>query len=488
MPVEMFTWNARSAFRNRVADLRAMESWWESDARDALSIYGRRRVGKSWLLRAFADGKPAVVLVADRLLVSPQMARFETELEPALGVRPAIADVPGLIRACYRAGASERVLVIIDEFPYLLPDGAGREGVLSGIQRVMEEERDRSLTKLVLCGSLIGQMESLLARDSPLHGRLRPLEVQPMDFAEARALLSADLGAIEAIERYAVTGGMARYLSELGSGPLREVVCRAVLDRRAPLFDDPRAVLEQELRQLASYFSLLEELSSREASLDHLTRATGVPGNRLSPYLRTLQEMRLVRERLPVGAAGSGRGRRFRLEDGFIRFWFRFVFPHQDALDGGLDGGDLWDAHIAPALNDHVSATFEMLCLRYARARFGAHAPTIGAWWGDALHAERRSGRRQQEEIDVVGARHRRLRLIGECRWTSRPLDQGVLDELHQLKLPALHQARTLDPDPEIETVLFSRAGFTQGLRDRAAGDPRLHLVDPDELVRGLTH
>jgi AAA+ ATPase superfamily predicted ATPase len=482
-----FSWPSRSAFRNRGADLRALEDWWASPTRDALCLFGRRRVGKSWLFRAFADGKPAVILVADRRLRAPQMSRFADELEGPLGLRPEIADVAELIRVCYRLGRGAPALVVVDEFPYLLPDGAARERALTAIQRVMEEERDESRTKLILCGSLIGQMESLLAQASPLHGRLVPLEVRPMAFSEASELLEPRDDQTTRVTRYAVAGGMARHLAELGSGSLREAVCRAVLDRRGPLFDDPRAVLEQELRQPATYFSILEELADGEKSVEHLAEATGSGGRTLAPYLATLQAMRLISQRLPVGARPGARGRRFRIDDGFIRFWFRFVFPHQAALEEGLRGGDLWDGEIARFLPDHVAPTFEDLCARYVRRRHGHEAPTVGGWWGDALHAERRAGRRTVEEIDIVGAQRTRLRVVGECKWTVRPMGRGVLEDLVRWKLPALIQEGHLSLRGEGPRILlFSRAGFGPALVSAAASDPRIELVGLSALLATL--
>jgi uncharacterized protein len=488
MSLPQFDWFAHAAFRNRVADLASLNDWWTGSSRDALCLFGRRRVGKSWLFREFAHGKPAIILVADRRLAAPQMSRFADELEGPLGVRPDLRDLADLIRVCYRLGRDSPALVVIDELPYLLPDGAARLETLTALQRVMEEERDSSTTKLLLCGSLIGQMESLLALDSPLHGRLVPLEVRPMEIAEARALLNPADDARARIIRYAVSGGMARHLAELGSGNLREAVCRGVLDRRGPLFSDPRSVLEQELRQPATYFSLLEELAGGERSIEHLATATGTSTKTLAPYLATLQAMRLISRRLPVGIPAGARGRgRFRIDDGFIRFWFRFVFPHQDALEEGLSARDLWDGEVTEFLPDHVAATFEDLCVRYVRMRHGQEAPTVGGWWGEALHAERRAGRRMTEEIDVVGTHRRRLRIVGECKWTTKPMGAMVLDDLREWKLPALIQQGRLTASAEGPRILlFAKNGFETSLQRAAESDPRVELIDAQQLLDGL--
>ncbi|HWH45294.1 MAG TPA: ATP-binding protein [Thermoleophilaceae bacterium] len=486
--IATYSWPARDEFVNRNGDLHAMEQWWDSPTRDSLALLGRRRVGKSWLFRAFAHDKPAIILVADRVVTGTQMARFAEQLEPLLGVRPDLPDVASLLRTLYRLGSERKLLAVIDEFPYLLPDGTAREQVLTEIQAVMEDERESSRTKLALCGSLIGQMESLLAEKSPISGRLRRLDIWPMTFGEARPLMRHEEPPAARVERYAVTGGMARHLAELGDdAPVRDLVCGRVLNRRGPLFDDPRSVLEQELRAPATYFSILEELADNAAQLEHLSKALGVAGKQLTPYLDTLREMRLISASLPVGAPKDARTRKFRIDDGFIRFWFRFVFPNQESLQAGLRPDDLWDGDIAVHLSDHVSPTFEDLCVRWTRLRYGAEAQSVGGWWGNALNAHRQAGTRTTEEVDVVGTYRKQLRIVGECKWTDPPMHQSVLNDLQTFKLPAIEQEKRLKiPKAGPRVLLFSKSGFSTDLAAAAEKDEQVTLVPVEQVVNDL--
>lgn len=479
-----YGWPLRDEFRNRRDDLARLEEWWAGNDRNALALYGRRRVGKSWLLRAFADGKPAVVLVADQGAPGRQLSRFADALERRLGLRPDLPDLPALFRALYRMAAEERALVVIDEFPYLLPgtERARRE-VLSGVQAAIEEERDGSRLKLVLCGSHIAQMQTLLAEGSPLRGRLTPLPAEPLSFAEARPFLGD--GAVRArIERFAVAGGMAMYLVELGRrDSLRTAVCESVLDRRGPLFNDPREILEEEFRRPGVYFSLLEELAVKERGMDDLTSALRVSHSALGPYLSELARMRLVEKRAPLTAK---RDLRYRLCDDFLRFWFRFVFPYQESLRSELDPRDHYDAEVAPALADHVAPVFEDLCRRWVLRNLGARATRVGPWWGRSLDRLRAAGERGSEEIDVVAASRSRVTVIGECKWTSGPMTAKVLDDLERFKLPALRQAgaRFAAEGPTI--LLFSKSGFKDSLVSAAAAREDVRLVDLEELDGGL--
>jgi predicted AAA+ superfamily ATPase len=140
------------------------------------------------------------------------------------GVQPALPTVASLIEALYAIAAERKILVVIDEFPYLLPArDRDRDTVLTEIQAVMEE-RDASQLKLMVCGSYIGQMTKLLR--GSLRGRLTALAVDPLSFADAKSFFSDDASAGERIERYAVGGGMSLYLNELARGrSLRRCIC-----------------------------------------------------------------------------------------------------------------------------------------------------------------------------------------------------------------------------------------------------------------------
>jgi hypothetical protein len=131
-----------------------------------------------------------------------------------------------------------------------------------------------------------------------------------------------------------------------------------------------------------------------------------------------------------------------------------------------------------------VAPVFEGLCREWVRRNRGATASRVGSWWGPTTRAGHAAGR-FTEEIDIVGTGRARATVIGECKWTSRPLDVSILAALHDYKIPALRQGGVrLAARPEI--VLFCRAGFTEGLRDAAQRDAALTLVDLGQLVEAL--
>jgi hypothetical protein len=103
------------------------------------------------------------------------------------------------------------------------------------------------------------------------------------------------------------------------------------------------------------------------------------------------------------------------------------------------------------------------------------------------LNKHRRAKERFTEEIDVVAAQRRNLKILGECKWTAGKMPKSVLDDLRSYKVPAIAEEKNLKvraDGPEI--LLFGRSGFDQSLIDAASSDPKLKLVDLDTLVAAL--
>lgn len=475
----VYTFPDHERFLDREAELARLRRWWDDD-RDPfpLLLFGRRRTGKSWLLREFAHGKPADILVCDSRAERDQLAYFARALQASLGFAIDLPDVRSLYEVLLRPRPHGRHLVVIDEFPLLLEATRGADSALAA---ALEERGGGAGVKLVLCGSQISTMERLLAERAPLHGRGTRMMLAPLGFREARRFMP-DLRGEELVTRYAIAGGMPLYLRRLGRrGSLKTLLCEEVLDPLAPLFDEAREVLTMELTSTAVHFSLLSALSGAPSlEWSDLVERSRVEESTASRYIRILEELHLVRAANPVFAPPNARRRRYRIADPFIGFWFRFVFPYQAELAAGLRPQDHYDRNVAPFLAEHVAVAFEDLCRAWVRERF-PDADVVGPWWGMARHDLRRARVRSTEEIDVVAARGDRVVVVGECRWQRRRMGIRALSELLEHKLPALAQAGVDVHGAAI--VLFSRSGFRKELVEAASEREDVTLVELGTLV-----
>jgi AAA+ ATPase superfamily predicted ATPase len=476
-----YEFESSAQFLNRDVELHHLERWWDDPGdRFPLIVYGRRRTGKSWLFRQFAHGKEADLFVCDRRAEADQLASFAERLEPGLGFRPSFPDLRSFFQLLFRQARSQRRLAVIDEFPELMSGGHVADSVLAA---VMEEELDGSRLKLLLCGSQVSTMDTLMAERQPLHGRGRRFPVAPLTFRQAQVFLAGHTPA-DQVERYAIAGGMPLYLRRLGQkGTPRSLICQELLSPFGFLFDEPRKVLEMELSSPAIYFSLLAALAKhRDLAWDELLAESKVETTTASRYVRTLEDLHLVQASNPMFADVGARKRRYRVADPLMRFWFRFVFPYQPELAAGMPAEDHYSRNVLPFLADHAASSYEDVCRAWIREQYGSQMDAVGSWWGLARHDLRRSKRRTTEAIDVVGARKTEALVVGECKWNQRQvMGKQVLDDLLQFKLPALAQTGVSVQSPQI--VLFSRAGFGQDLVAAARSHGRVRLVGLDELV-----
>lgn len=483
MALKTYRWPALREFRDRTKELADLETWWASTTREPINLYGRRRVGKSWLFRRFAHGKTAVILVADRVVTGQQLTHMADQLAEILDVRPQLASVADLFTVLYDLAARRKVLVVVDEFPYLLgTTKSEQERTLASIQAVMERKRDGSKLKLILTGSAIAQMEDLQTEKNPLHGRLRPLPLWPMPFAPATLLLPGN-DRVDQMTRYAVAGGMPRYLDAFGDGNLAASLVRNVVDPHSQLFNEPRTLLQTELREPLVYFSILAELAGNPHDVGSIADALRMESKELAPYLANLELLRLVSRRRPVGSATNSRSTQWKCTDHFVRFWFRFVQPFQAELESGADPAAHVERNVVPNLNDHVAPAFEDAVTAWVRSRH-AGSTAVGTWWGPALNRLRAAKERSTEEIDTVALHGRKVVAVAEAKWTNEPLGAAVLSDLVDYKMPALAQAGFTVSAADI--VLASRSGFSNGLLDLAAQTPNVHLVQGNDLLDDL--
>ncbi len=467
-------------FRDREEELAALRSWFDkTDERRALAIFGRRRVGKSWLFRAFADGREADIFVATTRDLADQLATFASVLERD-GERPDLPDIETFFRLLYRRARHGRRLVIIDELPNLLRVERALPSILL---KVMEEEAASSRLKLIVTGSHVGMMERLFAERQPLHDRFQPLRLRPLDFWEARLLLG-DGPAERLLTAFGIAGGMPRYLTELAGAPDPVVrLAELSLHPLGALFDEPRAILGQELEAPAVHFSLLSALAAGPAGYGDIQKRSRVDYDKVGRYLATLEALGLVTPRFPVtDVERVSHSRLYALSDGFLRFWFRYVFPFQPDLEAGLDPRVLIESEILPTLASHLAPTIEDIAREWVRRARIANATRVGAWWGPSLNELRRTNERSSEEIDIVGMRGKQVVLVGEVRWRSDQMDVGILGELERFKVPALAQVPGVKVGrPDI--VLVSRSGFTPGLVQAAQRQERIVLVDLETMA-----
>jgi len=454
-------------FHDRQSELDALADAFESPGHGFFVVYGRRRVGKTALLKEFCDGRPHLYYLAaqeaqDRQrekLVERIADRFDDRVPRTDGWEAAFTYLGEKI-------ANEPIVVVVDEFPYLV---AENESVPSYIQSFVDEQLQHTESMLVLSGSSVSTMESaVLGHESPLYGRRTgQIDLRPFSFQQARHVIEYDF--VDAVRSFSVTGGTPMYLLEFEYGAsLAENIREHILSPTAVLYSEPEFLLRTELRNPARYMSILEAIATGHTTPNEIAGATNIDSGPLSKYLRTLRRLRLIERSVSVTASNKNSKRsRYRIGDEFLRFWFRYVEPNRSSIEEAPKL--VFEGTIAPDLPRHVARTFEDICqdALWAAIRHGTLEPyaDIGRWWYG------------EDEIDIVGLAPDDDRiLLGECKWTSDPVGRGLVESLRS-KADRVRWG----PDSREEVfILCSKAGFVDGLAEEL-GDA-WHLLGPEDL------
>ena len=464
-------------FTNRERELETLERTYASGRAELFVLYGRRRVGKTELLREFCRGKPHIFYVADLGTEATALAEFTRQISTFAYGRPdaisPFASWDAAFEFLVPYAREKRLVVVLDEFTYLIEIN---KAIPSILQRLWDTRLKNTRLMLILCGSYVGMMEQhVLGYRAPLYGRRTgQWKLMPLDFWAAQAFFP-HFSAEDRMRAFAILGGVPAYLTYFrDSADLLAAVERNILRPGAFLYEEPRFLLLQELREPHKYFAILEAIAGGRTRRNEIAQVTGIAPSSLGFYLDTLQEMDLVERVVPATVTKPHKYKRgiYRLKDNFFRFWFRFVYPHRSLLEGG-DVSHVLD-QVARFLDEFTAPVFEEVCRRYVmqwhRTGFLSWVPErVGAWW---------DGR---EEIDVVAINFREQRLLlGECKWSVRPVDMRGLEGLVARAQPLLAKRQW----QEVTYVLFSRRGFTEKVKEYARARDDVLLVNLDMLAK----
>jgi uncharacterized protein len=460
-------------FVDRFAELRLLEQRYASDQAELFVLYGRRRVGKTELLTHFCEGKRHIFYVADLAAETALRSGLSAAISTAQFGPDAPSPVYGswedLFTALARLAQTERLVVVLDEFPYLV---AAHPPLASVLQRLWDHVLSKTQVMLILCGSYIGMMEeTVLSYRAPLFGRrTAQYLLEPLDFSAAQ-LFYPQFAPEDRVRAYAIFGGTPAYLKVINRNqPLATNIGQNTLIRGAFLYDEVRFVLQQELREPRNYFAVLQAIASGRTRLNEIKQATGLDS--VMAYLDTLQQLHLVERVVPVTEPQPHKSRRglYRLKDQFLRFWFRFVHPNRSQLERGNSAQVLTGA-VLPYLDQFTGPVFESICQQFLwHAGQNSQLPLIpkqiGGWW------------RANEEIDLI-ALDDDTALLTECKWTSRPVGIDVLADLERkakLVLPEL-------AGRHVRYALCARSGFTEQQKQIAIDRMDVHLFDLMDIL-----
>jgi len=462
-------------FIGRDAEIKKLNEMYASGKYECAVIYGRRRVGKTTLIKKFIEGKRAIYFLSREADGGVNLTNFSNDIYAVtakeLKGNAFFADWEKAFDYIYELVKNERLILVIDEFPYL---ANGYRPISSIIQAHIDNHFKDSKLFLILCGSSMSLMEKqVLAYKSPLYGRrTAQFKILPFGFFTSLPFFEGYSKEDKAM-LYGVTGGIPEYLNKINpSKSVRDNIIELYLTPSGNLFEEPSNLLKQELRELSTYNGIIEAIADGASRLNDIATKCGIESNKCAKYLKSLISLGIVKKEWPVTEPASSKRSIYLLDDMMFRFWYRFVFPNMSGIVSGL-GEAIYEFEVENSLSAYMGIAFEEICKQYiierAKEKTTPLLPgKLGRWWGN------NPKEKCQEEIDILSYRKDDA-LFGECKWIKDLVGMDVLENLKRRSNLFSYKNKWF--------WLFAKTGFTDRLITEAVDCDKIKLVCLEDMI-----
>jgi AAA+ ATPase superfamily predicted ATPase len=421
-----------SAFIGRKDHLALLNRQYALPTGAFVVIYGRRRVGKTELIKQFIKRKPTLFFTGKE---SPRQLLIDDFIEQANLFYGTQLAKPGEISSWKTAltlatagwRGPRRLIIVFDEIQWAASDKASPE-LISTLQEFWDHQWQASPHfLLVICSSFVGFTERLLGSKSPLFGRTTaPIFLKPLSPSEAR-LFCPSYSLTHQAQTYFLAGGIPLYHRHFDpEHSFEQNFIEHFLSPTSPLYREGDFLLREEFKEMPSYFAILTTIANQRKRHKEMIERTKLTD--LQYYLHRLMELQYVRKVVPLADRVPRTDVFYEIQDPFLRFWFRFLFKHLSPIE--LLGPDkAYERLIKPDLEAYFGRCFEQFCRErlpdiYTKQEKLRCAFNVGEYW--------KAGAVQ---IDVVGQRDDGWIDLGECKWGAVRSLPTVLAELDK-KIP----------------------------------------------------
>lgn len=459
-------------FINRYEEREFLESEFNRSSSSLVILYGRRRVGKTALVSNFMIGKSSIYFLAteeseaqNRTAFKDMVANF-TENTLLKNTTAYSWDIIFQVLADYKP--HEKKLIAIDEFQYL---GKSNPAFPSIFQKIWDTILKDKNIMVILCGSLVSMMESqTLNYTSPLYGRRTgQIKLKQIPF-EYYSEFFPDKSRREMIEYYSVTGGVPKYIELFyDSDNIYTAIQKNVISKSSFLYSEPNFLLQQEVAEIGSYFSIIKTIAAGNQKLSKIAGALELKQTGLSKYLKTLTDLGVLEREVPITEKNPEKSKRglYKIKDNFILFWFKFIYPNLSYIESGNE--EIAMQKIRENLSDnHISYVYEDVCIEKmwslnAQNKWSFHFDKVGRWWNN------------NTEIDIVAVDTAGVDIVfGECKYLKSPIGMDTLKSLEQKS----KSVEWNNNNRRNYYILFSMNGFKDELLKEAEKREDLLLME----------
>lgn len=382
-------------FINRDYELNYLNTRYNSNTPEFIVLYGRRRIGKTRLITEFIHQKEGIIFLPVEYSKAENIKLLQYQMGDFLGndtfKKINLNGFEELFIEFFNWYKDDKRMVFaIDEFPYLIKLD---RSIPSVFQRIWDLNLSKQNVMLILSGSSIGMMETeVLGYNSPLYGRRTgQWQVDKLEF-KYLASFFPHYQVDDLIRIYGCMGSIPEYLLKFSDTlDFWENLHLNFLSKGSFLYEESDILLREEFREPRNYMFILKTIAQGKRKLSEIANATGMDKGALSRYIHNLKHVGIIEAEISVPLTGTGRSKRslYKIKDNYFNFYFRFVLPNKNSIDGEIN----ITSKVKRNYDQYLGFIFEELIrdlIRQGKLDIGFMPEDCGSWWY------------RQNEIDIV--------------------------------------------------------------------------------------
>jgi len=466
-------------FWGREKELSNLNARYNNDNFECAIIYGRRRVGKTELIKEFIKNKKHIFFSAVEGTERRNIDLLSGSIYRSISGKNSLSsprheDFAACLEQISDYSWEGKLIFVIDEYPYF---AKSEKSISSILQHYIDHKFQYRDFMLILCGSSMSFMENqVMGYQSPLYGRRTcQYKILAFDYITSSSFFENFTKEEKAII-HTITGGIPKYLLQFNdNNSIDENIIDNYFTPSSFLYEEPQNLLKQELREPQIYKDIITAIATGASKMSEIISKVNINGfdsAKCNKYLSSLMSLGIVKREVPVLSKENSRNSIYRINDGMFRFWYCFVYNNTSAIEFG-DGTMVYE-RLKNAITNFMGEAFEGIAKEYLWQQNVANRLPIkfdncGRWWGNNPFEKK------EQEIDLVAYnKNEKKAIFAECKWTNKQVDSRILKRLIQ-------KSEMFDFEEKFY-MIFSKSGFTDDVREIADSDDMISLVSFDEM------
>ncbi|MBU1200745.1 ATP-binding protein [Patescibacteria group bacterium] len=460
-------------FINRKQETAKLNELWEQKRAQLVVMYGKRRVGKTELIKQFIKDGRGIYFLADKRTLKDQLLEFARVVgnyfNDEFVAKKGFDDWLEAFQYLKQKAKNKQIVVALDEYPYLVETDSATSSLF---QKIWDEIIKDTQIYLILCGSSIAMMESeVLSEKAPLYGRKTGLLlIESMNY-QASLGFFPHTSFEKFMKFYSITGGMPAYMQQFSQYDSVEKAVKSLCwDKQGLYHHEVNLALKQELRTPNNYFAILKAIAWGKTQTGEIASYSGLEPQLVNKYMDTLIRLQFVQREVPVTEEKPHKSRKgiYILTENFVRFWFQYVYAFTSDLE--ISNYSQVNKRFQKYSNILEAITYENVARTHLKTLSSQLFPCdrVGRYWNSLV------------EIDGVGFNQAEKKIVFmEAKWSNSKQGNRTFNKLRQKAKSVPWNTN----DRQEYYIIYSKSGFTKDLLKLNTQKKNLFLVHQDKIV-----